>query len=461
MREIHQLLKDVKLQLHELKDVHESISKLAGKADLAPTSLEFAQNLDKHDDLSHLRQEFQIPKVRDVVSKGTVLENANDDAVYIASNSIGLLSKRSRELINEEIDVWATRGELGFHTHPHDRPWDRIDETVISKLATLIGAKPVEVAVKGDIKTNLSNLLTTFYTPTKDRHKILIEHKASPTDMFSVDSQIKSHGYDPAESILKVESTSGRVTTENPDILNLINKEGDTISVVFLGAVNYYTGQLFHLEKITKAAHKKGCVVILDLAHAIGNIVLKLHDWKIDCATWSSEKYLNAGPGSVSGIFIHEKYARDFEHSRFAALWGYKKETRLKMEEPFDQPSALYVASLLGSLEVFAKTNLWDLRTKSILLTGYLEFLLSKLIGGAGYEMLTPRDTRQRGAQISIKLTAEDKNLTVIKKLADRGFVVDGRKSGNIVMAPVPLYNTYMDVWKLAKALKEVLAEIQ
>ncbi|KAG9285392.1 hypothetical protein G9A89_010867 [Geosiphon pyriformis] len=475
MLDIHQILKDVKLQLHELKDVHETISKLAAKANANPLSVEFAQHLDESDDLKNLRSEFSIPKVGDIVPKEIDPIAPNEDSVYLCGNSLGLFPKRTRQLIKEELDVWASSGVTGHFEHKYNRPWSTIDETVTGKTAELIGAKPIEVAVMNTLTSNLHLLMVSFYTPTKDRYKILIEEKAFPSDQYAIESQLRFHGHQPSDALITVKSHSGAHTLENQDIIDLINKEGDKIAVVLLSAVQYYTGQFFHIEKITKAAHKKGCIVALDLAHAVGNVVLRLHDWKVDFAVWCSYKYLNAGPGAIGGIFIHEKHARDFNRPslhlhRFAGWWGHDKNSRFQMNKPFQpldgaggfqvsNPSVLDTVALLGSLEVFSQTNMWDLRTKSILLTGYLDYLLEKEIHGKGYKIITPKDPRQRGAQLSILIEGGKLN-KVLEKLFTHGIVVDERRPDCLRVSPAPLYNTFSDVWRFVKAFKFILSEI-
>ncbi|CAG8450228.1 8195_t:CDS:10 [Ambispora gerdemannii] len=469
-----QFFKELTLHLHEHDDAKDTILKLAGSEFIKlgdPLSIEFAKNLDNSDELKELREEFVIPKICDVVSKDCGNNdniNPDEECIYFCGNSLGLSPRRSRQLVDEEFEVWSKTGVFGHFQHKYNRPWVTIDETVTSLTANLIGAKPIEVAIMNTLTTNLHLLMVSFYTPISGRYKILIEDKVFPSDQYAVESQLKFHGYDPAEALITVKPRPGEYTIEDADIIEQIEKEGEKIAVVLLSAVHYYNGQYFDIEKISKAAHEKGCIVGFDLAHAIGNVVLNLHDWSVDFALWCSYKYLNSGPGGIAGIFVHEKHANN-THPRFTGWWGHDKETRFDMNKEFkpiegaagyqlSNPSVLNTVSLLGSLQVFAKTSMLTLRTKSFLLTGYLEFLITAKLNPHQYDykIITPRDPRRRGAQLSILLIHEEQFERVFNGLMARGVVVDERKPNCIRIAPVPLYNTFCEVWKFLEILKDV-----
>ncbi|CAG8796302.1 43240_t:CDS:2, partial [Gigaspora margarita] len=426
-KEIHEDLTDelkyLKLK-HEIKDCRELIERLAARAKLDPLSEEFSQHLDKNDKLSHLREEFSIPKSSEVTLNGVVSLNPNEPSMYFCGNSLGLMPKRARILVNQELDVWAKSGVNGHFTHPHNRPWVSIDDTVVEKMA----------------------------------------------DVYAVESQIKFHGYDPATTLITVNPPPGEYIINLNDILNIIEKEGSSIALVLFSGIHYYSGQFFKLKKIAAAAKKKGCIVGFDLSHAVGNVVLKLHKWNVDFAVWCSYKYLNSGPGGIAGIFIHEKHAHDFNRPRFAGWWGSDRRSRFQMDKPFNpipgaggfqvsNPSVLDTVSLLASLDVFAQTSMVQLRAKSILLTGYLEYLLDKQLNGLGYKNITPRDPHQRGCQISLVID-ENKLEKVINGLNSYGAVVDERTPDCIRIAPNPMYNSFSDVFRFVKALKIIMGNL-
>ncbi|CAG8600358.1 9690_t:CDS:2 [Acaulospora morrowiae] len=472
-KEFHEELTDeLKYQKlkREIKNSHDLIERLAAKAKLDPLSVEFSKHLDEHDRLKPLREEFSIPKSKDVVTEGTSKTKPNEEVVYFCGNSLGLMPKRVRQLLSQELDVWATAGVVGHFNHKFDRPWISIDEAVVEKTAEIVGAKPIEIAIMNTLTSNLHLLMASFYTPTKSRNKILIEAKAFPSDQYAVESQIKFHGYDPATALIKVNPPPGEYLTKLDDILDTIEKEGNKIALLLFSAVHYYTGQFFKIKKITAAAQKKGIVVGFDLSHAVGNVVLRLHKWKVDFASWCSYKYLNSGPGGIAGIFIHEKHANDFNRPRFAGWWGSDRRSRFQMDKPFQptpgaggfqvsNPSVLNTVSLLGSLEVFEKTSMVQLRAKSILLTGYLEYLLDKQLNNLGYKIITPRDPHQRGCQISLFFEKE-KFEKVYKDLLIYGIIIDERNSDVIRVAPNPMYNSFSEVFRFVEALKTIMADL-
>nr|CAG8607109.1 1664_t:CDS:2 [Entrophospora candida] len=370
------------------------------------------------------------------------------------------MPKCTKELVNQELDAWASSGVTGHFRHKYNRPWVSIAETVTEKTAELVGAKPIEIAIMSTLTSNLHLLMASFYTPTKTRFKIMIEDKTFPSDQVNMESQIRFHGYDPATALIKVSPPTGEYFPSLDEILKTIEQEGDSIALVMFGGVQYYTGQFFKIKKITQVAQRKGCIVGFDLAHAVGNVVLKLHKWKVDFASWSTYKYMNSGPGGISSIFVHEKHAYDFDRPRFAGWWGTDLTSRFQMDKRMvSNPSVLNVVSLLGSLEVFSKTSMVQLRTKSILLTGYLEYLLDKQLDEIGCKIITPRDPHQRGCQLSLIFDSE-RVRSIHKELMTYGIVVDIREPNCLRVAPAPLYNTFSEVWKFVKALKMAVNDL-
>ncbi|RHZ88499.1 hypothetical protein Glove_22g197 [Diversispora epigaea] len=472
-KEIHEDLSDeLKYQKlkHEIKDVKELIERLASKAKLDPLSADFSKHLDENDRLKGLREEFNIPKAGDIVTDGVEAISPGENSLYFGGNSLGLMPKRARGLISQELDVWASAGVVGHFQHKFNRPWVSIDDNVVEGIAEIVGAKPIEIAIMNTLTSNLHLLMASFYTPNKSRNKILIESKAFPSDQYAVESQIKFHGFDPATTLIKVNPPPGEFNERLEDILNVIEKEGNKIALVLFSGVHYYSGQFYKIKKITTAAKAKGCVVGFDLSHAAGNVVLKLHKWKVDFATWCTYKYLNSGPGGIAGIFIHEKHANDFNRPRFAGWWGSDRKSRFQMDKPFQpvpgakgfqvsNPSVLNTVSLLASLEIFDKTSMVQLRSKSILLTGYLEYLLDRQLNSLGYKIITPRDPHQRGCQLSL-LIDENKFEQVSKGLMSYGIVVDVRNPDVIRVAPNPMYNTFSEVFRFVKALKIIMSDL-
>ncbi|PKC14716.1 kynureninase [Rhizophagus irregularis] len=457
---------------HGVKDVKEFLEKLANKGKVDPLSNDFAKYLDENDKLKYLRYEFTIPKARDIVSDGVEALSPEDDSVYFCGNSLGLMPRRTRDLVNQELDVWASSGVVGHFKHKHKRPWISIEDNVIDKMAEIVGAKPIEVAVMNTLTSNLHLLMASFYTPTtkKNRKKILIEPMAFPSDLYAVESQIRFHGLDPAKELIKVTPPEGENVVPLDNILKIIEKEGHTISLVLFSGVHYYTGQFFKIKKITEAAQKKGCIVGLDLSHAVGNVVLKLHKWGVDFAAWCSYKYLNSGPGGIAGIFLHERHANDFNRPRFAGWWGSDRGTRFQVDQQFkpipgaggfqvSNPSVLNMVSLIASLELFSKTSMVHLRAKSILLTGYLEYLLDKQVNGLGFKIISPRDPHQRGCQLSLKFLDKNVRDKVSRELMSYGIVIDERDD-TIRVAPTPMYNNFSEVFKFVKALKIIMSDL-
>jgi kynureninase len=404
--------------------------------------------LDRSDPLAHFRDRFHIPRRSD-----------GSPVVYLCGNSLGLQPKSTRDYVNEVLDDWGALAVEGHFKSKH--PWMPYHETLTRQTAGLVGALPHEVVVMNNLTVNLHLMLVSFYRPTRERHRIVIEANAFPSDRYAVESQIRFHGFDPDSSLVELQPRSGEAALRTEDIVEFLNREGSSVATVLLGGVNYYTGQAFEMEAITRAGHTAGCIVGFDLAHAAGNIVLKMHDWGADFAVWCSYKYLNAGPGSTAGCFVHERHAERTDLPRFAGWWGHNKQTRFLMGPDFDpipgaegwqlsNPAILPMAALRASMDIFDEAGMDRLRSKSVKLTGYLESLL---LGNPDLELITPRDPNQRGAQLSIRVMHNARR--VFTGLNDEGVICDWREPDVIRVAPVPLYNSYNDVDEFARTLAE------
>jgi kynureninase len=409
------------------------------------TGSEFAREMDASDPLAEWRGQFYIPKTKE-----------GRDCIYLCGNSLGLQPKSVEAAVRQELEDWKNLGVEGHFHAQH--PWMPYHEFLTKPLANLVGAKPVEVVAMNSLTVNLHLLMVSFYRPTKARHKIVIEASAFPSDHYAAASQIRYHGFDPKDSLIELAPRKGEATLRSEDIEQLIAREGDGIALIMIGGVNYYTGQLFEMERIAKAGHAKGCIVGFDLAHAAGNAVLKLHDWGVDFACWCSYKYLNSGPGSVAGCFVHERHAKT-ELPRFAGWWGHDKNTRFKMGPDFrpmqgaegwqlSNPPILSLAAVRASLAIFDTVGMEKLREKSVKLTGYMEFLLDGLHSDA-FAILTPRDKDQRGCQLSIAVKHDGRAL--FDALTVAGVVCDWREPDCIRVAPVPLYNSFADVHRFVE----------
>ncbi len=368
---------------------------------------------------------------------------------------------------------WDHRsGVNGHFDHSYNRPWVSIDTNVIDETARIVGAKPCEVAIMNSLTANLHFLMIAMYTPNKDRFKILMETKAFPSDYFAIESQVKLHGLDPKDAIICLEPRDGEHVIQTQDILDIIQKEGHSIALVMMGGVQYYTGQYFEMEKITKAAQEQGCMVGFDLAHAVGNVPVQLHDWGVDFACWCTYKYLNSGPGSIGGAFIHEKHANDFERTRLLGWWGTDPSTKFQMCHEFkpipgpmgyrlSNPCVLAVVSLLGSLKVFGKTSMTELREKSLRLTGYLESRLNDISSHFSaqkpFKIITPTDPEQRGCQLSLLFQEPVLMEFVFAELQKKAIICDERRPSVIRISPAPLYNTFQDVYVCTEAIRDAL----
>lgn len=427
-------------------------------------TLEFAKSLDKQDPLAAIRNEFAIPK------------DSNERAeIYLCGNSLGLQPKLAAQYVKRELEQWA---ELGVKGHfSGDYPWMPYHEFLAEGFAEIVGAKPQEVVAMNTLTANLHFMMVSFYRPTKKRHKILIEEHAFPSDHYAVESQIKFHGFDPVESMLLVKPRQGEQTIRTEDLLKLIDEQGDSIALIMLPGVQYYTGQVFDMQVITEQGHKKGCKVGFDLAHAAGNIVMKLHQWQVDFACWCSYKYLNSGPGSVAGCFVHESHFSESEQNdslpRFAGWWGHDKDTRFKMENQFkpiasaeswqlSNPPVLSLAAIRGSLDTIKMAGgIIALREKSLKLSGFMRFLIETDLAGA-IEIITPKDPSQSGSQLSliVNLAAADdpeRGRQIFVAIEKAGVIGDWRYPNVIRVAPVPLYNSFEDVFRFVEILKNAI----
>ena len=412
-----------------------------------------ARDLDAQDELAHFRQKFHIPK-----------DSNGGDAVYFTGNSLGLQPKTVREYVEQELADWE---RLAVEGHIHAKnPWLPYHEFLTEPMARIVGAKPSETVVMNALTVNLHLMMVSFYRPTSERQKIVIEKGAFPSDQYAVESQLKFHGFDPAVSLIQLSPRHGETRLRNEDVLETIEREGDATALIMLGGVNYYTGQAFDMAAITEAGHHKGCIVGFDLAHAAGNLELKLHDCDVDFAVWCSYKYLNGGPGAVAGAFVHERHADSSDLPRFAGWWGNNKDTRFLMGPNFEplsgaegwqlsNPPILQMASLRASLEIFDEAGVANLRAKSKNLTAYLEHLLDE-INDECVSVITPRNPDQRGCQLSIRVKNADKSL--FNAISERGVFADWREPDVIRVAPVPLYNSFADVHRFAMILAECLA---
>ncbi len=411
----------------------------------------FALELDACDPLANYRERFYIPKTKD-----------SHDCIYFCGNSLGLQPKTVRDYVEQELQDWERLGVLG-----HDgarKPWIPYHEFLAEQTAHLVGAKPIEVVVMNSLTVNLHLMMVSFYRPNPSRHKIVIEANAFPSDQYAVQSQIKFHGFDVKTSLIELQPRTGETTLRTEDIEALIENEGESIALIMLGGINYYTGQAFEMDRITRAGHRKGCVVGFNLAHAAGNLLLNLHDWDVDFAVWCSYKYLNAGPGAIAGCFVHEKHARRLDLQRFAGWWGQNKETRFLMPFEFDaipgaegwqlsNPPILQLAALRASMDIFDEVGMKNLRAKSERLTGYLEFLLNQNPDG-NISIITPKDPGQRGCQLSIRV--KQHGLILHQKLKVAGVICDWREPDVVRVAPVPLYNSFSDVYNFIEKFVEL-----
>lgn len=426
-------------------------------------SAAWAIGRDHQDPLGNFRQQFHLPK------------HDGNDAVYFCGNSLGLQPRRTAVLVNEELNDWARLGVEG-----HFKPgtgWFAYHELLRASTARLAGAKPHEVVVMNHLTVNLHLLLVSFYRPTADRYRIICEGGAFPSDRYALQSQVEWHGFDAEDALIELEPRSGEETLRPEDILAAIEEYSDSLALVMLGGVHYFTGQVLRMADITAAAHEAGAYAGFDLAHAAGNLQLHLHDWNVDFAAWCSYKYLNGGPGTVGGAYIHERHARNPHLPRFAGWWGNDPELRFTMPHRFvPVPSAdswqlsnapiLEMAALRASMELFDEAGMERLTTKSRELTSYLLFVTKEELAKSGnaemLRVITPFEEQQQGCQLSLQFAGNGKR--IFDLLTARGVVADwrepdqeGRDEGVIRVAPVPLYNSFQDVYRFGQLLAEAL----
>jgi len=416
-----------------------------------------AEALDRDDPLASLRDEFHVP----------VREDGSHE-VYLTGHSLGLQPLRTERYVSAELESWRSRAVRGHFEGEY--PWMPYHHFLASPMAAIVGANESEVVTMNSLTANLHMLMVSFYRPTAERWRILVEDHAFPSDRYAVESQIRFHGHDPASSLILAKPREGEELVREDDLHDLIDRHGDSIALVLLPGVQYYTGQLFDIASLTRHGHEKGCAVGFDLAHAAGNVPLELHDWDVDFAVWCTYKYLNSGPGSVGAAFVHERHARA-ELPRFAGWWGHDEATRFRMGPDFrpipgaggwqvSNPPILSLAAIRASLSIFEEAGgMEPLRRKSLALTGYFESLLDARLEGA-VEIITPREPERRGCQLSIQIhggSATPKE--VFASLEKLGVTCDWREPNVIRAAPVPLYNSYADVWECVERLASVMGE--
>lgn len=420
-------------------------------------TLEFAKAQDEADPLRDYRDQFHFP------SFGT------PEMAYFSGHSLGLQPKAASAAVELELDEWAKYGVEG-HFHATN-PWYSYHENLTQPMAKIVGAKASEVVCMNSLTTNIHLLFVSFYRPSRERFKIISEAKMFPSDRYLLETQAEFHGFDPDETIIEITPREGEWTIREEDILAAVDANAEQLAMVFFGGVNYFTGQLFDMPALTKAAHAVGAIAGFDLAHAAGNVPLALHDWDIDFAAWCSYKYLNSGPGNVGAIFVHERHGSSFELPRFGGWWGHDKTTRFQMKSGF-QPMhgaegwQLSNAPVLGmsvmkaSIDIFAEVGMTALREKSRKLTGYLEYtigLLAQAFPDASISMISPRDPERRGSQISINVGGRERQL--FDDMIAEGVIADFREPCIIRIAPVPLYNSFQDVFTFGKVMRKLLAK--
>lgn len=411
-------------------------------------TLAFARELDEEDKLAKFRNEFYIPK------------KDGKEVIYLCGNSLGLQPKNARAAIEQELKDWA---ELGVEGHFKGKnPWMYYHHFLTEKVAKVVGAKPSEVVVMNNLTANLHLMMVSFYRPTKTRYKIIMEASAFPSDQYAMETQARFHGFNPDDAIIELKPREGEYTLRTEDIISTISANKNELAIVMMGGVNYYTGQAFDMKTIAEAAHAVGANVGFDCAHAAGNLRLQLHDWNVDFAVWCSYKYLNSGPGGTSGVFVHEKHGKNPDLIRFAGWWGHDEKERFKMKKGFKPmegaagwqlsnaqifPMAIHNASL----ELFDAAGMDNLREKSEKLTGYLEFILSDYQNQL--TVITPENPDERGCQLSIIVKENGKAL--FDYLEQNGIMPDWREPDVIRMSPVPMYNSFEDIFHIGQALKK------
>ena len=417
--------------------------------------IEFAKSLDANDPLKNFRERFMIPSIN------------GKEQIYFLGNSLGLQSKNVREEINKILDQWASFGVEGFFMG-EDR-WLDYHDQLTKPLSKIVGARPNEITVMNQLTVNLHLMMVSFYKPDGQRNKILCEAKAFPSDQYMFETHIRSHGLDPDEVLIEVPPRNGEHLIRREDILSTIDEHRDELALVLFSGVNYYTGQVFDIKAITEAAHAIGAIAGFDLAHAAGNISLQLHDWNVDFACWCSYKYLNSGPGAMGGVYIHEKFHGDRNIRRFGGWWGYDKDTRFQMEKGFkpiptaegwqlSTPSILLYASHKAALQIFEEAGWDNLRAKQKKMNNYLWFVLGELNRSSDKEVIefiTPNNNGEISCQVSMLMLRRGKE--IFEELGRQGVMVDWREPNVIRIAPVPLYNTFEEVWRCGNIIRSIL----
>ena len=415
-------------------------------------NLDFAIKKDKEDPLNKYRNEFLIPT-----------NNKGEDLIYLCGNSLGLQPKKTSDYIQQELIDWAKFGVEGHTDAKH--PWLPYHEFLTNSMAKIVGAKPSEVVIMNSLTTNLHLMMVSFYQPSKNKYKILIERDAFPSDKYAVESQLKLHGYCEKKGLIQWKPREGEELCRIEDLEQIMQEQGDEIALIMIGATNYYSGQLYPLKKITEIGHQYNCLVGFDLAHGVGNIQPNLHESGADFAVWCTYKYLNSGPGSLGGCFVHELHANNTKLKRFAGWWGHNKETRFNMRHEFDvlpgaegwqlsNPAILSMAAIRASLDLFDKAGFSNLTKKSKSLTGFLEYLIEGL-NNPKINIITPKNPHDRGCQLSIQVKEANRQLHTL--LTQSGVISDWREPDVIRVAPTPLYNSYQDVYEFIQRLKKIL----
>uniref|UniRef100_A0A0N4ZQT2 Kynureninase n=1 Tax=Parastrongyloides trichosuri TaxID=131310 RepID=A0A0N4ZQT2_PARTI len=436
----------------------------------------FASYLDSLEELKCLRDEFYYPKMATLPHVDHSLINKDDDSIYMCGNSLGLLPKATKPIMDRQFKKWAEVGVFGHMDG--ELPWALGDELLIDDVSQIVGALPSEVGMMNGLTVNLHCLLTSFYTPTEKKYKILLESKAFPSDHYAIQSQIQLKGLNPDDVMICLEPREKEDTLRIEDIIQKIDEEGDSIALIIFSGIQYYTGQLFDIEKITKAGKNKNCIVGWNLAHAFANVPLKLHEWDVDFAVWCTYKYGSTGAGGLAGLFLHSKHSND-KRPRMTGWWGHKMDTRFVMNNQLDlddgpngyrisNPPFMLVVGVQGFLEVYKKTSIEKMRQRSIYLTGYFESLINyyfdknsktKAVEKVNCEIMTPKDPLQRGCQLSLKFNVDIG--VVYDALVKRGVAVDKRYPNVIRATPVHYYNTFTDVYRFVIALIESLKSVE
>ena len=419
-------------------------------------SQSFAQQLDEKDELKDFREKFFIP------------QHDGKDAIYFLGNSLGLQPKKVKEYIERQLDDWAMFGVEGYWQAKN--PWINYHDDFKKPLSKIVGCLRDEIVVMNQLTVNLHLLMASFYRPTKQRYKIICEAKAFPSDQYAFESQVKLHGLNPDEAIIEIKPREGEYNLRTEDIITTIQQHANETALVLFGGINYYSGQFFDLKKITEAAYKAGAYAGFDLAHAAGNAELHLHDWNVDFACWCSYKYLNSGPGGIAGAYIHERYATNAMFPRLAGWWGYDKESRFQMEKGFKaiptaegwQLSCTQVLPMTvhkAALDIFEEAGIENLHAKRKKLSAYLHFVLNdiKQKNKNTFEIITPASEEERGCQVSILFNENGRK--IFEALTQNGVMADWREPDCIRVAPVPLYNTFEEIWKFGNIIQNILQQ--